>query len=69
MSNHLTKSIGSLLIAGLLALPSLTQAQPTAHYVPGFGRYQSGDAAAARPLAAGLQLVLLCRPRERRPGQ
>lgn len=35
MSNHLTKSIGSLLIAGLLALPSLTQAQPTAHYVPG----------------------------------
>jgi hypothetical protein len=31
----MTKSIGSLLIAGLFTLPNLVQAQPTAHYVPG----------------------------------
>jgi hypothetical protein len=35
MKRHITESIGSLLVAGLFALPSLTQAQPTAHYVPG----------------------------------
>jgi hypothetical protein len=35
MRTQLTKSLGSLLIAGLLALPSFVQAQPTAHYVPG----------------------------------
>ena len=35
MRTQLTKSIGGLLIAGLLALPNLVQAQPTAHYVPG----------------------------------
>ena len=35
MRTQLTKSIGGLLIAGLLALPNFTQAQPSAHYVPG----------------------------------
>jgi hypothetical protein len=35
MKKQLTKSLGSLLIAGLLVVPSLLQAQPTAHYVPG----------------------------------
>src|SRR3974377_78210 len=30
------RSICLLLNAGLLALPALVQAQPTAHYVPGF---------------------------------
>src|ERR1035437_1369786 len=35
MKTQMTKSIGSLLVAGLLTLPSLVQAQPTAHYVPG----------------------------------
>ncbi len=47
MRTQLTKSIGGLLIAGLLALPNLIQAQPSAHYVPGVGGHQSGDAAAA----------------------
>ena len=57
MKNQLTKSIGGLLIAGLLALPNLIQAQPSAHYVPGRGGNQRRDAAAARLLAAGLQLA------------
>jgi hypothetical protein len=35
MRTQPTKIIGALLIAGLLTLPSLVQAQPTAHYVPG----------------------------------
>jgi hypothetical protein len=35
MRAQLTKSISGLLIAGLLALPTLIQAQPSAHYVPG----------------------------------
>ena len=35
MSNQLTTSIGSLLITGLLAVPNLVQAQPSAHYDPG----------------------------------
>ena len=35
MRKQLTKCIGSLLIAGLLALANSTQAQPSAHYVPG----------------------------------
>jgi hypothetical protein len=35
MKSQLIKSIGSLLIAGLFAFPSLVQAQPTDHYVPG----------------------------------
>jgi len=35
MRTQQTKFIGALLIAGLLALPTLLQAQPTAHYVPG----------------------------------
>jgi hypothetical protein len=35
MKNLTTKSTGALLVAGLLALPSLIQAQPSAHYVPG----------------------------------
>ena len=35
MRTQLTKSIGGLLIAGLLTLPNFTQAQPSAHYVPG----------------------------------
>jgi len=35
MRMQLTKSIGSLLIAGLFTLPNLIQAQPSAHYVPG----------------------------------
>jgi hypothetical protein len=35
MKNQQTKFVGGLLIAGLLAVPSLVQAQPTAHYAPG----------------------------------
>jgi hypothetical protein len=35
MRTQLTKFIGGLLLAGLLALPELVQAQPTAHYAPG----------------------------------
>lgn len=35
MKNQLTKSIGTLLVAGLLAIPAFVQAQPSAHYVPG----------------------------------
>jgi hypothetical protein len=35
MRTQITKSIGALLVAGLLALPNLTQAQPSAHYAPG----------------------------------
>jgi hypothetical protein len=35
MRIQLTKSIGSLLVAGLFTLPNLVQAQPTAHYDPG----------------------------------
>ena len=35
IKHQLTKSIGALLLAGLFALPTLLQAQPTAHYVPG----------------------------------
>ncbi len=35
MTIHANKSIGALLLAGVLALPNLVQAQPTAHYVPG----------------------------------
>jgi hypothetical protein len=35
MRTQLTKSAGALLIAGLLTLPTLVQAQPTAHYAPG----------------------------------
>jgi len=35
MRTQLTKSLGSLLIAGLLTLPVFVQAQPTAHYAPG----------------------------------
>jgi hypothetical protein len=35
MRIQLTKPIGGLLIAGLLVLPSLVLAQPSAHYVPG----------------------------------
>lgn len=35
MRSILTKSIGVLLLAGLFALPTLLQAQPSAHYVPG----------------------------------
>lgn len=35
MSNQLTKSIGGLLIAGLLTLANSTHAQESAHYVPG----------------------------------
>ncbi len=30
-----TRTLGGLLVAGLLAIPSFTRAQPTAHYVPG----------------------------------
>jgi len=33
--HQLTRSIGALFIAGLLASPSLLEAQPSAHYVPG----------------------------------
>ncbi len=35
MKNQLTKCIGSLLVFGLFAVPSLLQAQPTAHYGTG----------------------------------
>lgn len=35
MRTQLIKSLGSLLIAGLLTLPVFVQAQPTAHYAPG----------------------------------
>jgi hypothetical protein len=35
MRTNLNKSIGTLLLAGLLTLPTLLPAQPTAHYVPG----------------------------------
>jgi hypothetical protein len=35
MKNQQTKFIGGLLLAGLLAVPNLVQAQPTAHYAPG----------------------------------
>jgi hypothetical protein len=35
MRIQLTKPIGALLTAGLLALPTCLQAQPTAHYAPG----------------------------------
>lgn len=35
MRTQMTKSLGSLLVAGLLSLPVLVQAQPTAHYAPG----------------------------------
>ena len=35
MRSQLTKSIGLLLLAVLFAIPSLVQAQPTDHYVPG----------------------------------
>jgi hypothetical protein len=35
MRTRLSKSIGGLLIAGLLTMPNLVQAQPTAHYGPG----------------------------------
>ncbi len=35
MKRQLIKSIGSLLIAGLFAFPTLVEAQPTAHYGPG----------------------------------
>jgi hypothetical protein len=35
MRIQLTQPVGSLLIAGLVTLPGLVQAQPAAHYVPG----------------------------------
>jgi hypothetical protein len=35
MRTQTTKFIGGLLLAGLLTLPGLVQAQPTAHYAPG----------------------------------
>ena len=35
MSNQLTKTIGGLFIASLLTLANSTDAQPSAHYVPG----------------------------------
>jgi hypothetical protein len=35
MRTRLSKSIGGLLIGGLLTLANFTQAQPTAHYAPG----------------------------------
>ena len=35
MRTQLIKSIGGLLVAGLLAIPTLVQAQASAHYVPG----------------------------------
>lgn len=35
MKTRMNKSLSSLLIAGLLSLPVLVQAQPTAHYAPG----------------------------------
>ena len=35
MRTQLTKPVGGLLIAGLLTLANSTQAQPSAHYVPG----------------------------------
>lgn len=35
MKTQMNKSLGGLLIAGLLTLPVLVQAQPTAHYAPG----------------------------------
>jgi len=35
MKKQLPKSLNRLLIAGLIAIPTFLQAQPTAHYVPG----------------------------------
>ena len=35
MRTHQNSVIGSLVVAGLVAVPALLQAQPTAHYAPG----------------------------------